>query len=83
VPRIIGALLVFASVGYLVDSFARVLLTNYSDYEEILGIVVFLPAVIGELSFALWLLIKGVPYSQQTEAPWRDFVAVGANREAI
>ena len=28
VPRIIGVLLVFAGVGYLVDSFARVLLTN-------------------------------------------------------
>lgn len=58
-PRVISVLLVFASVGYIVDSMANVLLTNYADYETVLQLVVFTPAVIGELSLALWLLLKG------------------------
>lgn len=58
-PRVLSMLLVFASAGYLVDSLANVLLSNYADYETVLGVVVFGPAVIGELSLALWLLLKG------------------------
>ena len=60
VPSLIGVLLMFAGAGYMLDSFAQILLSNYADYEDILGVVVFLPAVIGELSFALWLLVKGM-----------------------
>ena len=59
-PKLLGVLLVLASVGYLVDSFANVLLPNYTDYESILVVVVFVPAFIAELSLSLWLLIKGV-----------------------
>ena len=59
-PRILGVLLIMASAGYLVDSFACVLLTNYGAYENIFNFVVFIPAFIGELSMCLWLLIKGV-----------------------
>ena len=59
-PRILGILLVIASLGYLIDSFASFLLPNYHDYEAIFALVVFLPAFIGELSMCLWLLIKGV-----------------------
>jgi hypothetical protein len=79
VPRLIGFLLIFAGFGYLVDSFARVLLTNYDDFEAILGLVVFLPAFIGELSFALWLLAKGVVINQRPDALARDWVSVPAN----
>jgi hypothetical protein len=59
-PRILGILLIIASLGYLVDSFAIVLLPNYEDYETVFGWVVFAPALIAELAFCLWLLIKGV-----------------------
>ena len=59
-PRILGILLIIASVGYLIDSFASFLLPNYDDYETIFALVVFLPAFIGELSMCLWPLIKGV-----------------------
>lgn len=59
-PRIIGVLLVFASLGYLIDSFANVLMTDYADHADLFMLVVAVPAVIGELSFSLWLLIKGV-----------------------
>jgi hypothetical protein len=59
-PRILGVLLVVASFGYLIDSFARVLLPSYGNYEAIFTLVVFAPAFIAELSLCLWLLIKGV-----------------------
>lgn len=59
IPKFIGILLVIASLGYLVDSFANVLLANYTDYEAIFMLIVVVPGVIGELSFTLWLLLKG------------------------
>jgi hypothetical protein len=59
IPRILGVLLIFVSLGYLVNSFAYFLLPNYSNYEAIFYIVTFLPAFIAELSLSLWLLLKG------------------------
>jgi hypothetical protein len=66
-PKILGILLIVASLGYLVDGFANVLLINYADYADILGTVVFGPALIAELAVALWLLIKGVRVKE-----WRE-----------
>jgi hypothetical protein len=59
-PRILGILLIGASLGYLIDTFAKVLLPNYGDYEGIFTLVVFAPAFIAELSLCIWLLVKGV-----------------------
>ncbi len=59
-PRSLGVLLEVAGLGYLVNSFARFLITNYEVYETIFTLVVFIPAFIAELSFTLWLLLKGV-----------------------
>lgn len=59
-PKILGILLIVASAGYLIDSFAQVLLPTYDTYEVIFALVVFLPAFIGELAMCLWLLLKGV-----------------------
>lgn len=59
-PRLIGIFLVIASAGYVIDSFAHFLLTNYTDYKTIFLLIVAIPGVIGELSLAFWLLIKGV-----------------------
>ena len=60
VPRILGYLLLVAGSGYLIDSFGRTLLSNYADYQNLLGMVVLLPAFVAELSFSLWLVVKGV-----------------------
>lgn len=60
IPRLLGGLLMFAAAGYLVDSFAQVLLVNYSVYAPILTNVVLLPAFTAELLLALWLLLRGV-----------------------
>jgi Co/Zn/Cd efflux system component len=59
-PVIIGIFLVVASAGYLIDSTAHFLLPNYNDYKTVFMLIVAVPGVIGELSLAFWLLIKGV-----------------------
>jgi hypothetical protein len=58
IPRIIGYLLIVASAGYLIDSFANFLLPGYRDYEDIFMLIVVIPGVAGELSLTGWLLIK-------------------------
>ena len=60
IPRILGVLLVIASLCYLTQSFGNILLPQY---EEIFASVGLLSMI--ELAFPLWLLIKGVK-DQQT-----------------
>lgn len=66
-PRMIGIFLILASAGYLIDSLAHFLLPNYNDYKTIFLLVVAIPGVIGELSLAFWLLIKGVKVQQPSK----------------
>jgi hypothetical protein len=56
-PRFLGVLMVVASFGYLLDSFGNFLLPQY---DALYAPVVVVLAILGELPFALWLLIKGV-----------------------
>jgi len=63
-PRILGILMVLGSLGYLLDSFGNILFPNYA---EIFGVVVGVTAVIGEVLFFLWLLIKGVNVERYNE----------------
>ncbi|NOU86523.1 DUF4386 family protein [Paenibacillus sp. LMG 31460] len=65
IPRIIGIFLILASAGYVIDSIAHFLLPNYTDYKTIFLLIVAVPGVIGELSLAFWLLIKGVKVQQR------------------
>lgn len=60
-PRILGVLMVVASFGYLLDSFGNFLLPQY---DAIYAPAVVVAALLGELPFALWLLIKGVNVEQ-------------------
>lgn len=64
-PRVIGIFLIIASAGYVIDSIAHFLLPNYTDYKTIFLLIVAVPGVIGELSLAFWLLIKGVKVQQR------------------
>ena len=57
VPRIFGVLLAVAAVGYLADSVGHLL---WSGYDDAFGWLVGVTAVVGEVPFFLWLLIKGV-----------------------
>ncbi len=56
-PAILGALLALAGAGYLVDSFGNLLAPQHAD---VLANIVLVPAVIGELSFTVYLLARGV-----------------------
>jgi len=65
IPRVLGVLLIMASFGYLIDSFAHFLLPNYADYEAIFLLIVAVPGTISELSLCLWLLFRGVTIRQK------------------
>lgn len=67
VSTIIGILLLAASLGYLIDSFANFLLPTYSDYKDLFMLIVVVPGVIGELSLTFWLLFKGVNVQSNVE----------------
>ena len=60
IPKILGILLAVAAAGYLIDSFANFILRDYNNYKDIFLMIVVIPGIIGELSFTVWLLLKGV-----------------------
>jgi hypothetical protein len=62
-PRFLGVLFVFASLGYLVDSYGHILLPQYTDIYT----WVVLATIPAELAFAFWLLIKGVDVEKWEE----------------
>jgi len=66
IPKILGVLLILSAFGYLLDSFANFLLPSYADYQTIFLLLVAVPGIIGELSFTLWLLIKGTKVQSVT-----------------
>lgn len=60
VPKLIGYFLLLAAAACAVDSLAHFLLWNVADYKNILLVIVTACGAAGELSLALWLLVKGV-----------------------
>lgn len=58
-PKLLGILVMLAGLGYLIDSFAKIILSNYSDFETMFILIVAIPGAIGELALAIWLLVKG------------------------
>jgi hypothetical protein len=75
-PKVLAVLLGLAGAGYLVDGFGRALLQNYEQYEDVFALLVFAPAFIGELSFALWLLTQRGDWAADAHAIWQDFVTL-------
>ncbi|WP_020529353.1 DUF4386 domain-containing protein [Flexithrix dorotheae] len=57
-PKILGILLIIGSFGYTTESIGKFTLPG-NEIFEMLAMVLLGFAVIGELSFAFWLLIKG------------------------
>lgn len=60
IPRFLGYVMLIVSAGYLIDSGAQILMTQYADYADLFALVVFVPALLGELTLALWLIFYGV-----------------------
>jgi len=63
-PRFLGVWLIINGFAYLVISFTGLLLPNY---EQAVANITF-PALVGELAFLLWLLIRGAK-EQPVTAP--------------
>jgi hypothetical protein len=61
VPKVLGVLYVISGLGYLINSFIMLLSKGFDN--PIFPYVAF-PIFIGELSFCLWLLIKGIDSSE-------------------
>ena len=57
--RIIAIFLGIAGAMYMLDTVAHFLLPDYKDYGSIFLAFVAVPSIIGEMSLALWLLVKG------------------------
>lgn len=58
-PKIIAIFLVIAGIMYMIDTGAHFMLPNYEAYGSIFLALVAIPSIVGEMSFAIWLLIKG------------------------
>ncbi len=61
VPKFLGILYVISGIGYLINSFTMLLSKGFEN--PIFSYVAF-PIFIGELSFSLWLLIRGIDNSE-------------------
>jgi len=61
IPRILGVLLIVASIGYQINSFANFFFPNLPDYVGIF----LVPAIISEGALLLWLIFRGGKIEQQ------------------
>jgi hypothetical protein len=61
VPKFLGILYIISGLGYLTNSFIMLLSKGFANP---VFTYIAIPIFIGELSFCLWLLIKGVDDSE-------------------
>lgn len=59
IPKILGIIMLLAGLGYFIDNIAWVLLSNYENLMAFFPLVILGLAIIAELAFAIWLLVKG------------------------
>lgn len=64
-PRVISYLVLFAGICYFFTNIAKLLLPAFEPYIETIDIILGLPMALGELSLAVWFLIKGGKRSLQ------------------
>jgi hypothetical protein len=69
-PKFIGVLMQIAGLSYLIACFAALFAPTLSDQ---LTPAILIPPLIGESSFCLWLLIKGVNLAKWRERASVDF----------
>ena len=59
IPKVIGILLLLASIGYIVIHLCKTFLPQYDGVISILNFVFSVPMIAGELGFGIWLLLRG------------------------
>lgn len=57
--KFIPWLLMLAGAMYMIDTAAHFTLVNYAAYADTFLMMVAVPAILGEMSFSIWLLWKG------------------------
>jgi hypothetical protein len=63
-PKAIGVLMQVAGLCYLINSFAMIIQPRFAD---MLFPFILLPSFIGELSFCIWMIVKGVNMNKWNE----------------
>ena len=58
-------LLVAAGAAYVLDTVAHLVLADYEASADLFLAIVALPSLIGEMSFAVWLLLAWPPAGEQ------------------
>lgn len=48
-----------AGFMYVVDTTAQFSLASYTNYADVFLLLVAVPSILGEMAFAVWLLVKG------------------------
>jgi hypothetical protein len=64
-PRLIAIFLVIAGVMYMIDTAAHFVLPDYESYASVFLALVAIPSILGEMAFAIWLLVKGGKESEK------------------
>lgn len=59
ISKIISILLIIAGISYIIIHFMYGFIPEFNSFTNILENILSLPMMIGEISFAIWLLIKG------------------------
>jgi hypothetical protein len=72
IPKILGILMLLTGWCYLINSFALLVAPALAD---LLFPFILLPPLVGELSFSLWMIVKGVNLAQ-----WQQRVGDAAAR---
>lgn len=72
VPKIFGVLMLLAGLSYLINSFALLIAPSFAAR---LSPGILLPAFVGELSFCLWMIVKGIDL-----AAWKQQIDGASSR---
>jgi hypothetical protein len=59
VPRLLGVILLLTGVAYMGDNLAKLLWTDYAQFQGIFVAVLAPLAILGELGLGIWLLARG------------------------
>jgi hypothetical protein len=58
-PQWITWFLILAGSMYMIDTTAHFVLVDYKEYAPVFLALVAIPSIVGEMSLAIWLLVKG------------------------